>query len=143
MWKLINTIVLASILISCSSPIEKKYTKEKFQKDLIAIKKSITKDDLNILTEYITLKSYSNENIGISYKYLLYLAKKEQEEKIEKQERDKEIIIIQNINQILNDRLENHNCDDFIDVITGEENFQHKKDQIDEEFWEYNSVVEQ
>jgi hypothetical protein len=143
MRKLINSLVLISIFTSCSSPIEKKYTKEKFPKDLTALKKSITEDDLNILTEYISSRSYSNENIGISYKYLLYIAKKKNEEKIERQEKDKKKIIIQNINQILNDRIERHNCDDFINVITGEENFQHKEDEIDAGFWEYNSVVEQ
>lgn len=73
---------------SCTSPLEKTYKISNLENDAIALKKVLTEDDFNILTEYIASKSLNENHIfGETYTDLLVEAKKMREEmKIKEQE---------------------------------------------------------
>lgn len=72
-------LLLSIIIISCSrSPLDKVYKHDTLEEDIVALKESISEEELNTLEGYIALKSSfdKDELLGKTYNDLLNEAKK-------------------------------------------------------------------
>ena len=105
-------LTLFSIMfLSCSNPLEKQYDKVSLEKDIIDLKEIISKDELNELEGYIAISNQLGVNIvGKTYNELLYDIEISKNNEIKRQD-DYTIV---NIKELLNQRLKNHICDDYI-----------------------------
>lgn len=82
--------LLAILIISCSSPLDKPFKKDKLEEDIISIKESLSEDEFEILIGYITLKSFGDDKmLGKTYGSLLEEAKKLRIEMMKKEEEEK------------------------------------------------------
>ena len=82
-------IIIGIVAFSCSSPLDKPYNKESIEDDMIAIKKSVSEEDLATLAGYITLSSLGGKEIlGKTYRDILNDAKEVQRE-LKKQEEER------------------------------------------------------
>ena len=94
--KKLHLIIIATLLISCSNPLDKAYNQETLEEDIIKLKDTLSEEELNTLGGYIFLKSISNDNmLGISYGDLLDEAKKINEENRLKTEEDAKKLLIE------------------------------------------------
>lgn len=94
-------LVLSIIIISCSSPLDKAYKQDTLEEDIVALKESISEEELNTLAGYIALKTLSADDmLGKTYNELLNEAKKMKEElKIQEEE---VVSIIKYLSETLN-----------------------------------------
>lgn len=84
--------IITILIISCSSPLDKPYKKDNIEEDVIELKKSLSEDELEILTGYIALKSLGNDKmLGKTYGNLLDEAKELKEELRLKREEEKKL----------------------------------------------------
>ena len=104
-------ILFTAVFLSCSNPLDKTYDKVSLAKDIIDLKEIISKDELNELEDYILLSSQFGVNIvGKTYNELLYDIEISKNNEIKRQNDYARV----NIKELLNQRLENHICDDYI-----------------------------
>lgn len=67
---------IIGFLMSCSNSLDKPFKKLSLEDDLIEIKKTLSTEDLKLLTEHISLKIKENNNmLGLTYSDLLSEAK--------------------------------------------------------------------
>jgi hypothetical protein len=84
--------VLAILIASCSSSLDKPYKKDNLEEDVIELKKSLSEDELKMLAGYIALKSMGNDQmLGKTYGDLLGEAKTLREEMKLKEEEEKRL----------------------------------------------------
>jgi len=88
-------LLLSIIIISCSSPLDKAYKQDTLEEDIVALKESISEEELNTLAGYIALKTFSGDDmLGKTYNDLLNEAKKMKEElRIQEEEDAKKLLI--------------------------------------------------
>ena len=99
------------VFFSCSNPLEKTYDKVELEKDIIELKAIVSEDKLNELEDYIALSSQFGVNIvGKTYNELLYDIEISKNNEIKRQNDYTRV----NIEELLNQRLKNHICDDYI-----------------------------
>ena len=99
------------VFFSCSNPLEKTYDKVGLAKDIIELKAIVSEDRLNELEGYISISTQLGVNIvGKTYNELLYDIETSKKNEINRQNDYTRV----NINELLNQRLENHMCDEFI-----------------------------
>ena len=103
-------IILSTTFFSCSNPLEKQYDKFSLEKDITKIENVISEDELNELLEYILVSVSLGVDInGKTYNELL------NDIKIAKNNEKKEKTFFkQNIEELVNQRLENDLCDEFL-----------------------------
>ena len=97
--------ILVTILISsCStSPMNKIYTDDGFEKDVVELKNILTVNELNILSSYIFVKGGSESISNKTYEELLADAiefRKEEEAEIEKKKLEKEAEMKKMVNEM-------------------------------------------
>ena len=98
------------VFFSCSNPLEKIYHTGGWEKDIIELKTILSEDQLNELEGYILISTQLGVNIiGKTYNELLYDIETSKNNK--KRQNDYTRV---NIKDLLNERLENHICDEFI-----------------------------
>tara|TARA_B100000497_G_C7655492_1_gene394534 strand:- start:56 stop:478 length:423 start_codon:yes stop_codon:yes gene_type:complete len=107
-----NLLALFSIVFfSCSNPLEKTYNKVGLEKDIIELKAIVSEEKLNELEGYIAISTQLGVNIvGKTYNELLYDIETSKKNEIKKQNDYKRV----NVKELLNQRLKNHICDDYI-----------------------------
>jgi len=107
-----NLLALFSIVFfSCSNPLEKTYNKVGLEKDIIELKAIVSEEKLNELEGYIAISNQLGVNIvGKTYNELLYDIEISKNNEIKRQNDYTRV----NIKELLNQRLENHICDDYI-----------------------------
>ena len=99
------------VFFSCSNPLEKTYNKVGLTKDIIELKAIVSEEKLNELEGYIAISTQLGVNIvGKTYNELLYDIETSKKNEINRQNDYTRV----NINELLNQRLENHMCDEFI-----------------------------
>ena len=99
------------VFFSCSNPLEKTYDKVGWAKDIIELKAIVSEDKLNELEGYIAISTQLGVNIvGKTYNELLYDIETSKNNEIKRQNDYTRV----NIKELLNQRLENHMCDEFI-----------------------------
>ena len=99
------------MFFSCSNPLEKTYDKVGLAKDIIELKAIVSEDRLNELEGYISISTQLGVNIvGKTYNELLYDIETSKKNEINRQNDYTRV----NINELLNQRLENHMCDEFV-----------------------------
>ena len=99
------------VFFSCSNPLEKTYDKVELEKDIIELKAIVSEDKLNELEGYIAISNQLGVNIvGKTYNELLYDIEISKNNEIKRQNDYTRV----NIEELLNQRLENHICDDYI-----------------------------
>ena len=120
--------LLFIVFVSCSNTLDKTYDKVSFAKDIIELKAIISEDELNELQEYIVLSSQFGVNlIGKTYNELLADI-----ETSKKNEIANERI---NIQELLNERLEKHMCNDFILEMNKKGIHHHNEQKNDSVIW--------
>ena len=103
--------LIAIVLFSCLNPLENTFNKDSLEQDILDLKAMISQEQLNELVEYIGLSMSLGADInGKTYNELLDDIKTS---KIY-QEKSKNSFLRQNIQEILNKRLENHTCDELM-----------------------------
>ena len=103
--------LFSTMFLSCSNPLEKPYDKVSLEKDIIDLKEIISKDELNELEGYIAISNQLGVNIvGKTYNELLYDIEISKNNEIKRQDDYMTV----NIKELLNQRLKNHICDDYI-----------------------------
>ena len=104
-------ILFSAVFLSCSNPLDKPYDKVSLAKDILDLKEIISEDELNELEDYMLLSSQFGVNIvGKTYNELLYDIEISKNNEIKRQNDYARV----NIKELLNQRLENHICDDYI-----------------------------
>ena len=99
------------VFFSCSNPLEKTYDKVELEKDIIELKAIVSEDKLNELEGYIAISNQLGVNIvGKTYNELLYDIKSSKKNEVKRQNDYTRI----NVKELLNQRLKNHICDDYI-----------------------------
>lgn len=99
------------VFFSCSNPLEKTYDKVGLAKDIIELKAIVSEDKLNELEDYIAISTQLGVNIvGKTYNELLDDIKTSKNNEIKRQNDYTRV----NIKELLNQRLQNHICDDYI-----------------------------
>ena len=103
--------LLSIVFFSCSNPLEKSYYKVNLAEDMIELKGFVSEDELNELEDYIALSAQFGVKLsGKTYNELFYDITTSKNNEIKRQNGYTRI----NIQEILNQRLENHLCDDYI-----------------------------
>tara|TARA_B100001250_G_scaffold380191_1_gene371455 strand:- start:514 stop:936 length:423 start_codon:yes stop_codon:yes gene_type:complete len=124
------------IFFSCSNPLENKYNKVALEKDMLVLKEIITIDQLNELVEYIALSSSLGVDVtGKTYNALLndIATSKTNETKTENSFSTK------NIQELLNERLRDHMCDNFMLEMNKKGLHQHNEARNDSTEWDYEN----
>ena len=104
-------ILYTAVFFSCSSPLDKPYDKVSRAKGILDLKEIISKDELNELEGYIAISNQLGVNIvGKTYNELLYDIEVSKNNEIKRQND----YIRVNVKELLNQRLKNHICDDYI-----------------------------
>ena len=124
--------LFSTMFLSCSNPLEKPYDKVSLEKDIIDLKEIISKDELNELEGYIAISNQLGVNIvGKTYNELLYDIEISKNNEIKRQD-DYTIV---NIKELLNQRLKNHICDDYILEMNKEGIHKHNERKNDSIEW--------
>ena len=99
------------VFFSCVNPLEKTYDKVELEKDIIELKVIVSEDKLNELEGYIAISNQLGVNIvGKTYNELLYDIEVSKKNEIKRQNDYTRV----NVKELLNQRLKNHICDDYI-----------------------------
>jgi len=99
------------VFFSCANPLEKTYDKVELEKDIIELKVIVSEDKLNELEGYIAISNQLGVNIvGKTYNELLYDIEASKKNEIKRQNDYTRV----NVKELLNQRLKNHICDDYI-----------------------------
>lgn len=99
------------VFFSCSNPLEKTYDKVELEKDIIELKAIVSEDKLNELEGYIAISNQLGVNIvGKTYNELLYDIEASKKNEVKRQNDYTRV----NVKELLNQRLKNHICDDYI-----------------------------
>ena len=99
------------VFLSCSNPLEKTYDKVGLAKDIIELKEIVSEEKLNELEGYIAISTQLGVNIvGKTYNELLYDIEESKNNDIMRLNDYTRV----NIKELLNQRLKNHICDDYI-----------------------------
>ena len=99
------------VFFSCSNLLEKTYDKVGLAKDIIELKAIVSQDKLNELEDYIAISAQLGVNIvGKTYNELLYDIEASKKYEIKRQNDYTRV----NVKELLNQRLKNHICDDYI-----------------------------
>ena len=99
------------VFFSCSNPLEKTYDKVELEKDIIELKAIVSEEKLNELEGYIAISNQLGVNIvGKTYNELLYDIEASKKNEIKRQNDYTRV----NVKELLNQRLKNHICDDYI-----------------------------
>ena len=99
------------VFFSCSNPLEKTYDKVRLEKDIIELKAIVSKDKLKELEGYIAISNQLGVNIvGKTYNELLYDIDASKKNEIKRKNDYTRV----NVRELLNQRLKNHICDDYI-----------------------------
>ena len=121
--------LLFIVFVSCSNPLDKTYDKVSFAKDIIELNAIISEDELNELQEYIVLSSQFGVNlIGKTYNELLGDIETSKNNEIANERI--------NIQELLNERLENHMCNDFVLEMNKKGIHQHNEQKNDSIIWD-------
>ena len=108
--KFFSFFFLSLMFISCVNPLENKYTEISLEKDILALRDLVPEEELVELVEYISLSSSFGVNlVGKTYNELL------NEIKVSKliESKADNSFLIEDFKELLNQRIENHICDDF------------------------------
>jgi len=104
-------ILFSIVFYSCSNPLEKKYDKVWLAKDIIELKEIVSEEKLNELEDYLAISSQLGINIdGKTYNELFYDIETSKKNEIKRKNDYTRV----NIKELLNQRLQNHICDDYI-----------------------------
>lgn len=99
------------VFFSCLNPLEKTYDKVGLEKDIIELKAIVSEDKLKELEGYIVISNQLGVNIvGKTYNELLYDIDASKKNEIKRQNDYTRV----NVRELLNQRLKNHICDDYI-----------------------------
>ena len=99
------------VFFSCSNPLEKTYDKVELEKDIIELKAIVSEEKLNELEGYIAISNQLGVNIvGKTYNELLYDIEASKKNEVKRQNDYTRV----NVKELLNQRLKNHICDDYI-----------------------------
>lgn len=125
--------LISIVLLSCSNPLENRFNKDSLEKDILELKAMISKEELNELVEYIGLSMSLGADInGKTYNELLSDIKTS---KIH-QKKSKDSFSRKNIQEILDQRLENHTCDELILEMQKKGRHKHNEKSNEETGWE-------
>ena len=123
---------LSIVFFSCSNPLEKPYNKVDLAKDMLELQAIISEDELNELEDYIAVSSQFGVNIvGKTYNELLYDIAISKKNEIKTQNDYGRV----NIQELLNERLKNHMCDDYILEMNRKGMHQHNEQKNDSIEW--------
>ena len=103
-------IFLLLLFLSCSNPLENKYSQVTLENDILFLKEIITKDEMNELEKYIQLSGTLGVDIG--GKTYAELLNDIEASKI--YEKNKNMYLNSDVKDIIRERIKNHICDDFI-----------------------------
>lgn len=121
------------ILFSCSDPLEKSYSQASFSEDIIELKEIISESQLDELLKYIEISLFLGVDIkGKTYNDLLNDIKTT---KISEEESENSFVR-EDFKELLNQRLENHMCDDFILEMNKKSIATHNDHQNDSLVWD-------
>ena len=124
------------IFISCSDPLEKSYSQTSFSEDIIELKEIISESQLDELLKYIEISLFLGVDINDkTYNDLLNDIKTA---KINEEEAENSFIR-EDFKELLNQRLENHMCDDFILEMNRKSVVKHNDHQNDSIEWDEES----
>ena len=124
------------IFISCSDPLEKSYSQTSFSEDIIELKEIISESQLDELLKYIEISLFLGVDINDkTYNDLLNDIKTA---KINEEEAENSFIR-EDFKELLNQRLENHMCDDFILEMNRKSVVNHNDHQNDSIEWDEES----
>tara|TARA_B110000003_G_scaffold12939_1_gene12946 strand:+ start:170 stop:589 length:420 start_codon:yes stop_codon:yes gene_type:complete len=123
------------VFFSCSNPLEKTYDKDELTKDIIDLKAIVAEEKLIELEGYIAISTQLGVNVvGKTYNELLYDIETSKKNQIKRQNDYKRV----NFKELLNQRLENHICDDFILEMNKKE-INHHNDKNNKTQWDDDS----
>ncbi|MAJ90063.1 MAG: hypothetical protein CMD08_02180 [Flavobacteriales bacterium] len=127
------------ILFSCSNSLERTYDPFTLEKDVLEIEQIISKDELSQLLDYIKLTSSLGVDIrGRTYNELLNEIKKSEY----KQKEIDNSILIQNVQELLNERLEDDKCDEFISEIQRKGIHNHNTEEHEQIIWDDDYFID-
>tara|TARA_Y100000739_G_C20494411_1_gene411965 strand:+ start:71 stop:493 length:423 start_codon:yes stop_codon:yes gene_type:complete len=125
-------LLLTFVFFSCSSPLERTYDKVGFSKDIVELKGIVTEEELNELEVYIELSSQLGVNlVGKTYNELLDDIETSKNNEINR----KNDYVRINIQELLNQRLKNDLCDDYILEVKKNGIHKHNKQANDSVEW--------
>ena len=120
------------VFFSCSNPLEKTYDKVELEKDIIELKAIVSEDKLNELEGYIAISNQLGVNIvGKTYNELLYDIETSKNNEIKRQNDYTRV----NVKELLNQRLKNHICDDYILEMNKKGKHKHNEKKNDSIEW--------
>ena len=123
------------VFFSCSNPLEKTYDKVGLAKDIIELKAIVSEEKLNELEDYLAISTQLGVNIvGKTYNELLDDIKTSKNNEIKRQNDYTRV----NIKELLNQRLKNHICDDYILEMNKEGIHKHNERKNDSIEWYEN-----
>lgn len=125
-------LVFFIAFLSCSNPLKNTYTPMSLEKDLGAMKDKISEKELSKLIEYINLNAALGVNmLGKTYDELLNEIKvSETKEYFFSNE-----ILIEDFQQMLNERLENDLCDEVLNETHNKGYHKNDGQNDDEDLW--------
>ncbi len=127
------------ILFSCSNSLERPYDPFSLERDILELEQIISKDELNQLLDYIKLTSSLGVDIrGRTYNELLNEIKKSESQQ---KEIDKSILM-QNVQELLNERLQDDRCDEFISEIKRKGIHNHNIEENDQRIWDDDYFID-
>ena len=104
-------LFLSIIFFSCSQPLEKTYKQVSLAEDILELKEIISEDELDELVKYIEISLFLGVDInGKTYNDLLNDIKTAKINEV----KAANSFLREDFKELLNQRLENHMCDDFM-----------------------------
>ena len=127
------------ILFSCSNSLERPFDPFSLERDILEIEQIISKDELNQLLDYIKLTSSLGVDIrGRTYNELLNEIKKSESQ----QKEIENSVLIQNVQELLNERLEDDRCDEFISEIKRKGIHNHNIEEHEQKIWDDDYFID-
>ena len=132
----IISLFFSIMLFSCTDPLEKSYSQASFSEDIIELKEIISESELDELHKYIEISLFLGVDINDkTYNDLLNDIKNA---KINEDEAENSFVR-EDFKDLLNQRLENHMCDDFILEMNRKSGVKHNDHQNDSIEWDEES----
>ena len=132
----IISLFFSIMLFSCTDPLEKSYSQASFSEDIIELKEIISESQLDELLKYIEISLFLGVDINDkTYNDLLNDIKNA---KINEDEAENSFVR-EDFKDLLNQRLENHMCDDFILEMNRKSVVKHNNHQNDSIEWDEES----